>query len=255
VKYLLVAGCSNSFGAETLGDFNISPESVNHAYGYHIAKHLNLEYINISYPGISNTEITYRLFEWLYNNKDKIQDTLIIVGWTGIGRVRLDITRCCNTLTVGTMWMYTHDRVLKEDGTWTACADLCSTIDPDKTFFKTYLKYFAETQDVFIRETMCKLSVDQFLQKHNAHYLTFVCDHNMKPLWSNVNKFFKSFFSEKNNITDYSVIIKCGNKYGVAKGGHINKRGQLEAAKIIMDELYKREIINTVAFSSKFLYK
>ena len=54
-----------------------------------LSEKLNCEEINISQSGGSNDRIFRTTFDWIQSNKEKVKDTLFVVGLTTINRVDL----------------------------------------------------------------------------------------------------------------------------------------------------------------------
>jgi len=77
-KYVVTSGCS----------FTIKPVT-GEPYGYHIAKHFDAEFINLSFGGASVPSMMRKTFNWCSKNKDKFKDTLFIFGLTHYRRVEM----------------------------------------------------------------------------------------------------------------------------------------------------------------------
>ena len=91
-KNFLFAGCSHTAGSEIfypkmLGDVNAEKEG---AFGAVVSKALGKKYYNIAQPGCGNQYIARSVLFWLLDNKEEINDTFIIIHWTG--ETRLDFS-------------------------------------------------------------------------------------------------------------------------------------------------------------------
>jgi hypothetical protein len=78
-KILLTNGCSFVNGAGL-------QDRESERWSYHLAKKLNMEDINLSSEGASNDRILRTTIEWLKENKDKLSDVLVVIGWTQMTR-------------------------------------------------------------------------------------------------------------------------------------------------------------------------
>jgi len=76
-KYLIVSGDSFTKGHK-LGE-----ES---SWAYHTANKLGLELINLSENGQSNEWISSNILNYLYKNEDRIDEFVVMVGWTDFMR-------------------------------------------------------------------------------------------------------------------------------------------------------------------------
>jgi len=81
-KRLVTFGCSYPFGhglPDCIGNDNNSPgkNPSNYSFPALLAKHLEMENINLSKPGSSNKEISYRIQQFEFN-----KDDIVILHWT-----------------------------------------------------------------------------------------------------------------------------------------------------------------------------
>jgi hypothetical protein len=79
-KYIITLGCSFS----TSNDENLVEKG--HTFGDVIAKHYDMELIELGVPAGSNQYIKNRFFEWFGKNPNKWNDTFVVVAWTEPGR-------------------------------------------------------------------------------------------------------------------------------------------------------------------------
>jgi len=87
MKYLVIGGCSHAVGTglkEALGHDTEGGVNVRKIYRYSalLSKKLNLEEINLGKDGASNINLYMKVMQWIMENKDKVKDTLFIIGWT-----------------------------------------------------------------------------------------------------------------------------------------------------------------------------
>lgn len=78
IKNLIVCGCSFAHG------HHLSPEET---WGGYIAKKKNLNFYNIAQGGMGNEWISQKTIGFLENNEHLKQDSLVIIGWSEIGRL------------------------------------------------------------------------------------------------------------------------------------------------------------------------
>ena len=79
-KYVITLGCSFS----TSNDENLVEKG--HTFGDIIAKHYDMELIELGVPAGSNQYVRRRFFEWFTLNQEKWSDTFVVVAWTDPGR-------------------------------------------------------------------------------------------------------------------------------------------------------------------------
>jgi hypothetical protein len=84
VKKLLILGDSFCHGIGTASVFK-DPRNVNQAFGYHVARHLGLDYANLAEPGSAIQRAIETGYNYLSLYKDNI-DT-VIIGWTNPSRL------------------------------------------------------------------------------------------------------------------------------------------------------------------------
>lgn len=75
---LLVSGCSITHGAELHNGF-MSNENIKQSFSAHLAKHLNLELINVALSGSSNEYIFHSVVDAITKHADITQ---VLVVWT-----------------------------------------------------------------------------------------------------------------------------------------------------------------------------
>ena len=80
-KYLFANGCSFTLGSCMYEEEWEYRQNLNR-FSKKLADKLNLEEINIASGGISNDRIFRTTFDWIENNKQKVKDTLFVLGLT-----------------------------------------------------------------------------------------------------------------------------------------------------------------------------
>jgi hypothetical protein len=243
---VLVAGDSNSFGSETTGDFvNENPMCVNLAYGFYLSRKLNAVYENIALPGSSNIDIISKVISWVEGNKDKISDTLVIIGWTEPGRLLLKDTQ---RIGIATMNAYRDGDELPREIESTL--DVLKVMDPTKEFFRVYTECVLPYREIEMSDTFARLFLGYYLTKHNIKYFTFPTF----PMSSSTSAFSSNLFNKKNNLLHgenvyFENIVQpfewfsMFSKYGLAKGGHLRTMAHRLFANWLVGELQTREII------------
>jgi hypothetical protein len=91
IKYLVTNGCSYSAGAcmYTGDDEEVKKNQNKNRFSKKLSEKLNCEEINLARPGGSNDRIFRTTFDWIQENKEKVKDTLFIIGLTAFARVDL----------------------------------------------------------------------------------------------------------------------------------------------------------------------
>ena len=77
---LLVAGCSIAYGLSTYS-YNSDIKNTKYSFAKYFADYLKCEYLNVSWPGVSNEFIFHRAISNINNNIKKL-----LVCWTANGR-------------------------------------------------------------------------------------------------------------------------------------------------------------------------
>ena len=86
---LYISGCSYVIGAG-LPDCHLSANEIGQSIGSNIRRELNFyNYENHSQGGCSNDKIRRKCIDWLSKNKDKWDDTLVVIGWTSFTRFEM----------------------------------------------------------------------------------------------------------------------------------------------------------------------
>jgi hypothetical protein len=88
-KYVVVSGCS--FSASNVDSTHFQPEIVNpgETYGDLIAEYFGAKFYNLAKSAGSFPRMNRKILEWCAKNKNKFNDTLIILGMTSLERMEL----------------------------------------------------------------------------------------------------------------------------------------------------------------------
>jgi hypothetical protein len=84
MKYLYVNGCSVAAGQEL--ELTVGLEG---RFASLTSKKLGLEEINEAVPAGSNDRIFRKIFSWIANNQDKINETIFLIQWSGPNRMEV----------------------------------------------------------------------------------------------------------------------------------------------------------------------
>jgi len=82
-KKLLILGDSGCHGIGTVSEFK-DPANAEFSFGKHLADFLDLDYVNLSEPGINSQRIIELGYDYIQKNKDTIDR--VIIGWTSDSR-------------------------------------------------------------------------------------------------------------------------------------------------------------------------
>jgi hypothetical protein len=112
-KYLVVNGCSYSAGANMYeNQTNIQEKTGKNRFSKLLSNKLKCEEINLSKPGASNGRIFRTTFDWIQNNKEKVDNTLFVIGITGL--TRLDLFSNKSKEFIITTYLADRQDILKE---------------------------------------------------------------------------------------------------------------------------------------------
>lgn len=266
MKYLVIAGCSHAIGTGL--DYTIYNKKIfdthearefreQNRWSKLLSNKLNLEEINISSDGGSNWNIYHNLMTWVFNNLDKINDSLFIISWTYADRNYLELIG--DFYGPGDKLIYSsgdnHDNPIgyipKELSEFN-----------NKTFHEYVSKFDKIWDDGIIKTSLLYMTgLTSFLSNQNLKYLHFHSDFHSwidPDLINNaaaIVRFFKgmkpfiNFFDEKNYIFDETYRNYCIDdilrppKYDF-HDGHIGPDGQELWANFLYQQLVDREIYN-----------
>lgn len=204
IDLLLVAGDSNSYGAETINDRDCDhPECPNHAYGFYLSKLLGCEYVNVSKSGASNTDITFQIFNFFKNNQIVNKKVLVVIGWTETTRTRLKGSLYVSN-SIFTMYkeLVKSKFNLEQFLLTNAHIQTLSTIDPSCKITDFLNTYLFGSDDTHRKDMINWLAVENFLKYNQISYFTF------PTVYSYVSKsYFEiiDMLDKKNNVFNFNI--------------------------------------------------
>jgi hypothetical protein len=264
MKYLVIAGCSHAIGTGL--DYTIYNKKIfdthearefreQNRWSKLLSNKLNLEEINISSDGGSNWNIYHNLMTWVFNNLDKINDSLFIISWTYADRNYLELIG--DFYGPGDKLIYSsgdnHDNPIgyipKELSEFN-----------NKTFHEYVSKFDKIWDDGIIKTSLLYMTgLTSFLSNQNLKYLHFHSDffvhkgpdgkmhvHESKKLSEYIAKYI-DLFDTKNYIIDETYRWYCKSdmlippKYNF-RDGHVGPVGQKLWADYLYKELQDRKI-------------
>jgi len=248
VTKLIVAGDSNSFGAEAIGDFNYSEVNHNFAFGAHVAKHYNLQYKNIAKNGASNIDIANKVLIEVEKNTDNT--VFFLIGWTESGRLALNNNNF--HINKGGASAYFLNKKKSNDTITQNYYSRLEKFDPLKEFTRIYLGDLLNTNELLLASILPMLVVDLFLSQNNIPYLSFS---TLEIDFSEKLLFYKKLFSKNNNIfhkdkvkifniEQYFDYIDIFKKYGCVRGGHhLDAEAHKACGDWLIQEIKERKIL------------
>lgn len=264
IDKIVVFGCSFSYGSELFSEEDANNNnSINFAYGKHLANILKCDYLNLSLPGASNFEIGRRVQQFVDFNKKDNSSILIVIGWAELNRFSFSpdtgfdiLNKMLPLKNIFNFSSYT--------------AGLCKLINSKVSFFsnseifklakesnslKEIIKLSEGTSFVSFFEKnifnssyfydlnyMIRQFTSNFLLQNKIKFITFPCLGannyiNIDKYESSINKQF-NILEKYNNFNFYDYY----RSYGLRKGGHINEDGHKEFAKYLYKEIIDRKI-------------
>lgn len=248
VTRLIVAGDSNSFGAEAIGDFSYSETNHSFAFGAYVAKHYNLQYKNIAKNGASNIDIANNVLNEAEKNTDS--STFFLIGWTEAYRLALNNNNF--HINKGGATAYFLNKKISNDSITQNYSNRLKKFDPLKEFVRIYLGDLINTNELLLSSILPMLAVDLFLRQNNIPYLAFCTlelDFPKKLL------FYKELFSKRNNIfhndrvkvfnsDHYFNYIDIFKKHGCMRGGHhLDAKAHKACGEWLVQQIKEREIL------------
>ena len=245
---LLVAGCSHSFGSEIFIDQE-DLRSINFTYGSYLAKKLNLNYINISSPGISNFEIAKRVQQYINFEKINYSSLLIIIGWTepnrftfypNTGSKLFDLfTKNKKPICISSHIAKKFGKRKNNENTGDVFGSRLNKMKNGANFINFFDDYIFNSSLYNDLNYMVRLFTSSFLSEKNITHLTFS---SMKAeKFCNTEKYENSF-NKKFNILEYKDnfnFVDNFKDYGTYKGGHL----KVEAHKAFSEYLHNQLIV------------
>jgi hypothetical protein len=251
IETLIVAGCSHSFGAETISEQHQShPDSIKNAYGMFLSKKLNCEYKNISHCGISNIEISRRVQQYVDFKNIDIDTSLLIIGWTDPNRFTFypkRIIRYIERFFEGEAFPYNFSAYTIDFARAYKHIEDSLKIIRDLNFGNEFLSFFRknifQTDYYYDLNYILRLQTSAYLSSRNIKHITF-STLKEKP-YKNTFKYEK-LLSGKNNILEHTDKFNYYDAFrhlGIYKGGHLKIEAHKACADFLYDELIKRKII------------
>lgn len=251
IDTLLVAGCSHSFGAETVSEEDHShPDSINFSYGKYLAELLGIKnYKNISVCGISNLEINNKVIQYFLKEKNNLNSTLCVIGWTDSNRFTFYPKNILNKLKFMpsifnqpynfSSYMFRHNTVYNKQ---TYLQHITSKHGGEE-FLSFFDRYIFNTPNFYDLNYNARLCTTHFLANRHIKHLSFptvsikIYDNTFmyeRCLDNGVN-----ILEHKNNFT----LLHNFKQYGFYKGGHLKTEGHQAFAKFLLEELKARNIL------------
>jgi hypothetical protein len=254
IETLIVAGCSHSFGAETVSeDHPTHPSSIDNAFGKFLSDKIGCKYVNISFSGLSNFDICRRVQQELDFKEYNPETTLVIIGWTDPNRFTF-YPNNGNIITnfIGNLFptgsfphnfsAYSIDYAFAFKHVRTALQHI-REMKFSQDFLRFFRKFIFKTNYFYDLNYTLRLLTAKYLECKKIPYLTFST--LKEPPYKNTFKYEK-LLSNKNNILenkDKFNYYDAFAKYGVYKGGHLNINAHKACAKYLYLELIDRQII------------
>lgn len=186
---------------------------------------LNLKVINIAENGSSNERIFRSTMEWVIENKDKIEDTIIVIGWT-----------------VSDRWEW-WDNFEKS---WTKCyanhGGDTLTYKMSKKWWTDFYTRFFDIDKMSYKSIVNIISLQNFLKQNKCNYIFFQGFDQMfnftddKKLYSQLD-YDNIIITENYDSMDSFLRYKFEDYNDAIENihGHPNR----EAHKLWAEELYK----------------
>ena len=141
-KYLLANGCSFTVGScmyenvET--HIDLTEKRNKNRFSKKLADKLNLKEINIAQGGGSNDRIFRTTFDWIENNKQKVKDTLFVLGLTN--NLRKDLWSNYKNEHIVTSEIYQDIKYIARD---------CNTTEDEVNQWRNFeLKYLINEDEI-----------------------------------------------------------------------------------------------------------
>ena len=269
MKYLVIGGCSHAVGTglpDALGHRLEGGVNVRKIYRYSalLAKKLNLEEINLGEDGAPNINLYLKVMQWIMENKDKVKDTLFIIGWTyperGAitlrGEFHSDESTYKHLKYKELIYIPNLPRVNNTMGIGQHNTDI-PNFDEEALNYHTYTNMFPYI-----------FGLSSFLSSQNIKYLQFHVDAFYNNDWDLQSagkpvvskdptadleyiKQYSNYFNTKNYILDTTYRHYCGEdiitppKYDFHEG-HIGPEGQKLWADYLYKQVFDRGIIEEI---------
>jgi hypothetical protein len=181
-KYLITCGCSFTEGHD-MGE--------QASWAYWTAKTLKLDLINIAYGGSSNEWIGMRTLSYLQQNKERWEDSVVMIGWTEMMRQMIFFDDLGQT-TIG-KWFWSAQPTDFEKNDW-------SKDTPGEWLYK-YRKYlypfFSNLPFALMKTYISIMNLKTFLDANNIPYLFFDAVNDNKLYYENGETYLRNYEFKK----------------------------------------------------------
>ena len=186
MKYLYTNGCSFVWGDE-IQNPNDSNWQFTHRWSKILSDKMGVEEINHAQNGSSNNRIYRTTKDWIFNNKDKLKDTFIVLGWSQSVRTERynDIANMYESINFAVQPEYMS---ASDNNGMDASGDPAGNKDhgpflgmsPSQNFWEQYVKYYFD-DNYFNEETALRVfAMQQLLEKYNIkYYFYFSMENNV----------------------------------------------------------------------------
>jgi hypothetical protein len=275
IDTLIAFGCSNTFGAESIEDFDHNnPDNINHSYAKYLSDLLECKnYYNLAENGISNSEITKRIFKELPDmiKKHDSEKILVIVGWTDYNRIRLYLKhiipfkeafrQIIDICEYPLLCKFFPNQFKRTDNEACDIGVIIKQYPFMEQFLLGMMNYLFRTPSFYIMNTYAKLAAENYLIKNNLKFLTFptlrshtINDTTLNYIDPERDKTFinsEKILSHKNNIFEYDnegnykfSALDNFKQHGISKsGGHLKSSAHEALAKYLYSEIKDRDIL------------
>ena len=225
IKYLFVNGCSFVAGVnagEYLGISQDDERVKDLRFSKILSDKLGIEEINLAKGGESNEYSIRTTFDWIENNKDKVNETLFILGVTETSRIEFFLTQSKNFQTSAMSWVianYENKYNIKKHehpgyspehtiprlfGTDTISAD------DGLEWFINYIKYFYDENERGREIERQYKMLESFINKYGGKLILFNSVYDVIDDKDYFNFF--NFPCEKNYWKEYNWIMQSSGK-------------------------------------------
>ena len=284
IKKLLAFGCSNTFGAECVQDGDHThPDNVNHCYPKFLADMLGCTaYHNYAYPGKSNGDIAYRLYQYIGHelkaNPDQAHELFVVVGWTEANRFpfwfNIEGSALKEQIITEYIALGLFNREAfnafnhKEPPSIKQARDVITRYPFAEQFVRGAMLHFFNTPSLIMYNLLIKAGVSNFLEKHKIKFITLPTlasssinanlDHlgDLDPHVQeqlllagkhNILEYKHAEYPNQDGMGDWSYnfnMFATFGKYGVSKAhGHLKPVAHHKLAEYLYNEIKQREII------------
>ena len=165
---LFIIACSHGMGCEIEGEGigHFTEYNLKHCYGTLVAEHLNLEPVNLSWPGGSNDRIFRVIYELVndefefFGNKYKWEEgDRFLIQWTGPDRIELKTPDGYQNFSVGMGF-----KGINPDGS------KFNVTKKNQKFYDQYIEFIAQPDYTNVLKTKNILGAKELLDSKNIKY-------------------------------------------------------------------------------------